>query len=551
MRNSARSTRFRLSCANRLTKKEVKKDGKGRPPGGVRYALAYPNRREVGMGNLGLQTVYSILSSRPGARCELYFADRERSAATHERSLEFDVVALSLSFEGDYPSVAPLLKARGVEPRAERRGEGQPIVLAGGMAPSLNPEPMAAIADVIYLGEAEPSLERLHQFFCEHLGEPRRKLLERLAAEALPGVYVPAAYEWTGEGHTPRFGAPLRVALQKAKPGWEPAHSGIIEKGDAFGGAYLLEISRGCPHGCLFCAAGHLLRPARFIKAEQLLPYVAEGVEKAGRVGFVGAAVSDHPEFKALAEAALDRGGTFGVSSYRVENIDREALELLKRGGLRTLTVALEAGSEALRARMGKKLTDGQLISAAALAKEAGINSLRVYAMVGLPTETDEDVAALAALAVRVKKELGRGGLTLSVAPFIPKPHTPFQLEPFAGEKVVSARMRMLKAKAAPKGIDVVGESPKWASVQALFSRGSRWVGELLAEGVPSEEWVKIAKSERGVEALSRWSEDAPLPWGIASGGPSRGYLTTRACAGAEATLRCPSPGCDCGACDD
>lgn len=515
----------------------MKKGGVGRG-GGVRYSLAFPNRREVGLANLGLQTVRHMLSSQPGAACELTFANRERGPHAGGSSGPPDVVALSLSFEGDYPEIAPLLTRLGVEPRVGKRGEGQPLVLAGGMAPSLNPEPMAALADVIYLGEAERSLALLHHFFSDNLGAPKARLLEKLAAESIPGVYLPSS-------------PPGRdgVEVQKAAPGWEPAHSTILEPGDAFGGAYLLEISRGCPHGCRFCAAGHLLRPTRFIPAPRLFPYVEEGARVAGKVGFVGAAVSDHPEFPALAEKALSLGASFSVSSFRVENMTEENLELLKRGGLRTLTVALEAGGEALRRRVGKSLSDEDLVSAAALASKVGLKGLRVYAMIGLPGETDGDVENLASLAVRAKRALGRGGLSLSVAPFVPKPHTPFQREGMAEEKVLSARMRILKARAAPQGVDVVGESPKWARVQGLFSRGSRWVGDFLAEGLPPGEWARIAKSERGAKELGPRRPGEPLPWDFVRGGPSREYLFAQAVADCGLPKECPSPGCDCGAC--
>lgn len=513
------------------------KQGGGGSSGGARYALAFPNRYEVGISNLGLHTVANMLTTLSGAACELMFANRERGPGRGGKSGLPDVVALSLSFEGDYPEAARLLMRLGVELKAGKRGEGQPLVLAGGMAPSLNPEPLAALADVIYMGEAEPSLALLHHFFSANLGLPRKRLLEMLAAAELPGVYVPS--------HPPGVRG---VEVQKAAPGWEPAHSTTIEAGDAFGGAYLLEISRGCPHGCRFCAAGHLARPTRFIPAQRLQPFIEEGANLAGKLGLVGAAVSDHPEFPVLAEKILSLGASFSVSSFRVENMTPENLELLKRGGLRTLTVALEAGSEPLRKRVGKNLSDDQLLRAASLAAEGGLKGLRIYAMIGLPGETVEDVENLAKLAVRAKKALGRGTLSLSVAPFVPKPHTPFQWEGMAEEKALTVRMRILKSRAAPHGVDVVGESPKWARVQGLFSRGGRWVGDLLAEGLPQEEWAKLAKSERGAEELGGRKVGEALPWDFVRGGPSREYLA------AEAESRgppceCPSPGCDCAAC--
>lgn len=503
----------------------------------VRYALAYPNRYAVGMANLGVQTLWRLLSEAPGGACERFFADRPQSLESGRRLDAVDVVAFSVSFEGDYPALVSMLADAGIPPRAADRRDGHPLVLVGGIAPSLNPEPLAPVADAIFVGEAEGRLDALHGFFTRQGLRPRTEALDRLAGEPLPGLYVPSR-------HPPR----AQVAFQRAPEGFAPARSYGVTPDDAFGGAYLLEISRGCPHGCRYCAAGYATRPFRCHPAETLLPYLRRGVEAVGRVGLVGAAVSDHPEFPALARWIVAAGGTFAVSSFRAENLDEEMVGLLKQGGLRTLTVALESGGAGLRARIGKDLGEEDILRAAALARGKLPGGLRIYAMIGLPGETDADVEALADIASRAKGALGRANVTLSVSPFVPKPHTPFQWEAMADEATLDGRLRLLsRLTARTPGLKLLSDSPKWARVQGLFARGGREAGEWLLEQRGGEAWSRILKRPEARALL-----DAPrptgeaLPWDFLAGMPSRAHLLAEreAALGGLPPGRCPSASC-------
>lgn len=524
----------------------------------IRYALVYPNTFKVGMANLGFQMIYGYLTSRSDSAVERHFADHAKSLESGAGALEADVVAFSLSFEGDYPAASAFLAESRIPPASRDRGDRHPLVLAGGTAPSLNPEPLALTADVIYMGEAESAFDRLHLFFLENLGLPRKRLLEKLAGSALPGVYVPSAYAVEEGGgpirRTALYGAPERIAFQRAGPGWEPARSHVVAPGDAFGGAFLIEISRGCPHGCRFCAAGHLSRPFRVVPFETIKPLILHGLELSGRVGLVGAAVSDHPDFVKMAALVAEKGGELSVSSFRAENTTPAILELMKATGLRTLTVAIEAGSPALRARLGKEITGEDLVKAASMARKAGLKGLRVYGMAGLPGETGGDAAELAKLALAAKKAFGPGELTLSVAPFVPKPHTPFQWEAMEEEKTLTARIRLIKSMAEPGGVKVQAESPKWARVQGLFSRGGRRVGALLAENPPPGEWTRIMKTPQARDTLGPMPPgEAFLPWNFVTGTPDAAYLAREKTLAdkALAPLGCDGlPGCEiCGIC--
>lgn len=521
------STTSRPSSASRPTERELELRAAGAAE--LTYAVVYPNRHALGMANLGFQSVAGLLSGLPGASCHRAFADYPQTLEAGRELCRYDVVALSLSFEGDYPEALRLLAVGGVPLRAAARSRDHPLVIAGGVGVSLNPEPLAPFLDAVFVGEAEAGFAALHDFLRTHRGAPRPELLRDLADARLPGVYVPCRYDCAEEGGvpSPRGGAPPSVERRWAPLPWEPARTRTLAGEDAFSGAYLLEVSRGCGHACRFCAAGYATRPARFLPREVLEPYVRFGAREAGKVGLVGAAVSDHPDLPALGRAALEEGAGFGVSSFRVENLTPEILDLLVRGGLQTLTVALEAGTERLRRVLGKDIPPAALPAAAQRAREAGLRNLRVYAMVGLPTETDEDVEELARAAVQAREAMGAGRVTLSVAPFVPKAHTPFQWEPMAPEPVLRSRLRRLQSLCGrERGVRAVAEAPKWARVQGVLSRGGRGVADLLEAALATGDWRGALRSAAAVRVLEG---DAALsdrlPWGFLRGVPAVEHL--------------------------
>ena len=549
--------------------------------GKLRVVLVYPNAYRLGMANLGLHAVYRLLNDHPRALCERAFLPEEPGAAPTRAgsgagivSLEsgrplsdFDVIAFSLSFEDDYGHVLEILDRAGLPLRAAERGPDRPLVVAGGIAVQINPEPVAPFFDLFLVGEGEelcgPFLDRLLEAGAR--GLDREGLLTELAQ--LPGAYVPSLYDvayadtsrpdgaWVTR-FAPRRGAPARVRRLYVKDLRTVATSRVVDSPDAqFGDLYLTEVARGCLWGCRFCAAGFVQRPYREVGIEKLEEEARKGIAQGLRIGLVGPDTSDYTGLDALTCMIGAEGGSFSPSSLRVDAITPELARRMAAGGERSITIAPEAGTARLRQVINKDFSDDRIVEAAEHALAQGMKHVKMYFMCGLPTETDEDVIGMARLAVRVREEVmmprakqsGRmGRISLSVNPFIPKPWTPFQWAPMADRRCLEAKRRLLEKELRPRGIDVELFSPREAWLQALLSRGDRRCADLL----------EIAHRETGGDlrqALSRWPHDPEffatrevgvdeaLPWDFLDQGIAKKFLERelRRGVGAKLTPKC------------
>lgn len=462
-------------------------------------ALVYPNTYEVGMANFGFQQVFRLLNDL-GLRTERAFYD-----GTPVFSLEsglplraFEIVAFSLPFEGDLPNIVSALRKSGIEPLSSLR-EG-PLVVVGGMCAFLNPEPISPFADVVVVGEAEAVLPEFVTVLREAWGRPKQEILEALSG--LRGVYVPGISE-----EVSRAWADVRDA--------EPI-SPIVPAGSAFGRMVLAEVGRGCGRGCRFCAAGFAYRPVRTRSAAEILEALEGYPSPTKRVGLVGAAVSDHPELEEICSKLVEGGWKLATSSFRADMASSDLLEALVRGGVRTLTLAPEAGTERLRRAIRKGLSEEDLLRASRTAGRRGIKRLKLYAMIGLPSEGEEDVRALAELVGEMASEFrSEGGkeVGLTVQPFVPKPATPFQWAPMADERTLKGRIRILKEHLR-SGVSIGRVEVRASLLQASISLGDRRVGMAVyrhvVEGLSwREAWRKVGWDPAW---LHRERED-PLPW--------------------------------------
>ncbi len=554
---------------------------------GLKILLAYPNRYPVGMSNLGFQTIYGRLNAFDDVVCErLFYPEQEQIEGLRDRRTrlvsletnrvleEFDLVAFSVPFENDFSHVLEMLNWGGLNPHAARRGDEDPLVAAGGVAIFLNPEPLADFIDLFLMGEGEAVLPRFIPALRELVatGFSKKDGLKELA-RSVPGLYVPAFYQvryhgdGTLAGYEPEPGLAGRIPFQRADMAREPVcRSVIVTPNTEFSDVSLLEIGRGCGRGCRFCAAGYVFRPPRFEPVDKVVAAADRALEQTRRLGLVSAAVNDHPDIDRLCRSLLDKGASLSFSSLRADNLSQAVLSALHDSDHHAVAVAPEAGSERLRRVINKHLSQEQILTAAETLVEFNIRHLKLYAMIGLPTETRDDLEALVALVKKIrhrvvqrsrgKKRLGT--ITVSVNSFVPKPFTPFQWEPFAGVRELKDRIKWIrKVLRKVPNVEVHFDLPKWAYVQSLLARGDRRVGRFLeAVALGEQNWPQALKTiahNPDFWVLRRREREERFPWEIIDHGLRRSFLWheyQRALAAQESPYCEPQRGCKrCGIC--
>ena len=532
----------------------ITKDWGGKIP----IALVYPNRYFLGMSNLGFQTVYHRLNRLPNVVCERVFLPESEDMAaansgtgplsveTQRPLADFQIVAFSVAFENDYANLVHLLQLGKLNPQSSRRHQHEPLVMAGGVTTFLNPEPIAPFIDIFLLGEAENLLDEFINTWQElQQNDASREEQLTYIAERVSGAYVPSLFSVENDGHgrltsfEPLIDIPRKIPVRAAAiDGEVPLTSLISTPHTEFADTTLVEIGRGCGRGCRFCAAGFVYRPVRYQRGNAVVQTALEGFQPDSKVGLLSSAVSDHPDIDAICLQLRQAGARLSVSSLRADSVTPAMLEALYESGLQTVAIAPEAGSERLRQAINKDLTEEQILSAVSAIIGAGILNLRLYFMVGLPTETEEDVAAIIQLVksikhqqlviARGKKRLGT--LTLSVNSFVPKPFTPFQWVPFFDLSVLKNRIKKIKrALGGVANVRVHADVPRWAYIQALLSRGDRRLAPLLTTvSKNGGNWSKAIKAfnvnpdfyvyrERDREEL--------FPWDFIDHGVSKDYL--------------------------
>ena len=501
--------------------------GVSRRGGALRICLVYPNRYGIGMSNLGFQAVYAMMNAFPEILCERAFLpepDEMREyleSRTPLLSLDsqqplsgFDIVAFSVSFESDYLNIPTVFSLAGLPCYSSERSEKHPFVIAGGAATFLNPEPVADFMDALCLGEAEELLPAILGKLCG-ASTSRSGLYEALAM--LPGIYVPPLFD-KSSGKTV-----TRLFLKDLDS--HPVTTAINAPESEFSDLYLVELSRGCPRGCRFCAAGYIYLPYRQRSVESVKIEVEKGMADNRKIGLVAAAVGDYRGIGDLCRHIVAGGGRFSVSSLRIDGLDETMTELLVESGHKTATLAPEGGSQRLRDLIKKGITEEQILSACERLIGKDILNLKLYFIIGLPTETDEDIRELLELVAKIrelvvaKARVNRrlGEITLSINPFIPKPFTPFQWCGMAPLKLLESRLKTIQgALRRIANVTVQAESLKDAMLQALLSRGDRNLSEFLVKSHELQSWKKGAKT-LGLDVEKIVTRQIPLdealPW--------------------------------------
>ncbi len=489
-------------------------------------ALIYPNSYYLGMSNLGIQAIYGLLNSHSHVVCERVFwekGDKNPPLSLESRRplTDFAVLAFSVSYELDYFNVVSILKAGGIPLYAAARDERHPLIIAGGPGITANPTPLSPFFDCLGIGEAEPILPAVLPVLFEGTGSRRDKLLKALAP--LPGIYVPAYFSGTP------------VARQWARNLDNFATTSVILTPDTeLGDLYLIEVERGCHRGCRFCLVNTAFAPVRFRSVDRLIEHARQGLRYRRRIGLVGPAVADHPQIKEILVSLRRMGAGLSISSLRIGSLSGDILSELSKGKVQTITIAPEAGSPRLRQFIRKGISDSEILEVVGKVAGQRLKQLKLYFMLGLPTETDEDVEDIIRMTLAVKDIIDRHQsgtrISLNMAPFVPKAGTPFQWLPMAPLPVLNRRLSRLKKSLPPKGIRVKAESPAWSQVQGVLARGDARVAEVLAntEEVSLSGWRKASEKYRldvDFYANQRWDTSQKLPWDIIDTGTRPEHL--------------------------
>ena len=524
------------------------------PHAGQKVAIVYPNTYFVGMSNLGLHIIYEEINLRNDSVCERIFLPEKKELEAYDKTKtplmsvetqrpmhQFDVVAFDVTFEMDYFHIPLMLRHGRVPIMGKDRTEFDPIVIAGGPCATFNPEPFADFIDAFIIGEGEGIVSRVLDIIRDGKmeGLDRHAILRQLAN--ISGVYVPSLYvpiysdDGEFKGYHIAEGAPKTI-----KRHFEMLTSGgetvVATNYTEFGAMYIIEVARGCGRHCRFCMAGYCFRVPR-VRPLDILKEGVDRAEKLGKkVGLMGAAISDYPEVDELVTYIRSKDMRYSCASLRADSLTQAVVDGLADSGQKTITIAPETGSERLRRVINKGISEEHLQNAATLSAKSGIQHMRLYIMIGLPTETDEDIEAIVGLAERTQAHMAevgcKGRLTLSINPFIPKPFTPFQWMAMDHQKTVEKKLQYIK-KALQKNrrIEVLVESPKEAYIQGVLARGDRRLGAVLA-ACAADRGSKSFKSEMKAAGLDmdemnyrERSFDEFLPWSHLDMGMDDGYL--------------------------
>lgn len=524
------------------------------PHAGQKVAIVYPNTYFVGMSNLGLHIIYEEINLRNDSVCERIFLPEKKELEAYDKTKtplmsvetqrpmhQFDVVAFDVTFEMDYFHIPLMLRHGRVPIMGKDRTEFDPIVIAGGPCATFNPEPFADFIDAFIIGEGEGLVSHVLDIIRDGKmeGLDRHTILRQLAD--ISGVYVPSLYvpiyseDGEFKGYDIAEGVPKTI-----KRHFEMLTSGgetvVATNYTEFGAMYIIEVARGCGRHCRFCMAGYCFRVPR-VRPLDILKEGVERAEKLGKkVGLMGAAISDYPEVDELVNYIRSKDMRYSCASLRADSLTQAVVDGLADSGQKTITIAPETGSERLRRVINKGISEEHLQNAATLSAKSGIQHMRLYIMIGLPTETDEDIEAIVGLAERTQAHMEKvgckGRLTLSINPFIPKPFTPFQWMAMDNQKVVEKKLQYIK-KALQKNrrIEVLVESPKEAYIQGVLARGDRRLGAVIA-ACAADRGSKSFKSEMKAAGLDmdnmnyrERSFDEFLPWSHLDMGMQEGYL--------------------------
>ena len=488
--------------------------------GDLTVVNCFPNDYEVGMASLGYQVIFKLFASNPKTHTFRCFTNWQENIPK-----KIDLVSFSVSWELDFINIIRMLKDLGIPVLAAKRGPEHPLVYGGGPVLTANPEPWAQFFDFIAIGDSEGSADNIINSALEYKNSDSRSERNLDSFLNIPGIYVPALRA----EHPP-------IERQKSKAS-ELASTPVIAPSSFWDDTFLLEVVRSCPEMCRFCLASYLSLPFRAPDLEgELIPKVREALKYTDSIGLLGASVTQHPEFIDLlkfmvyeapklkercSEESLGSIPKLQVASVRASTVTSEMTDLLAKCGVKNLTIAIESGSQRLRDIINKKLPEEYIFSATKYARESGLKSVKLYGMVGLPYETDEDIDATINLLRQLKEENKTLKITFGCSVFTPKAQTPFQ--DFGVDSSSEQKLKKITKALKPLGIDVRAESYKLAQVQALISRGDSSLTDYMLKVEKESQFKKLYKQNNDMDkyeyfVFANWQKvyDQPAdhyPW--------------------------------------
>jgi radical SAM superfamily enzyme YgiQ (UPF0313 family) len=494
-------------------------------PNAVPVIFAFPNEYTIGITSLGYQVVWATLASRGDLQVSRLFTDEHEPLPQTPELLGF-----SVSWELDYIHILDLLESLEIPIHSSERIDNHPLVFGGGSVLSANPEPFASFFDVVLLGDGEELLPNFIEAYKEVRGKDRATKLRYLAQ--VPGVYIPSLYHVTYTSPDGEIAAiepvnaeiPATVQKQTYRGNTLSASTVVTEKA-AWENIYMIEVVRSCPEMCRFCLASYVTLPFRSASLEaSLIPAIEKGLTATKRIGLLGASVTQHPEFEALLDYLAQpqyEDVRLSIASVRTNTVTEKLARILSSRDTRSITIAVESGSERLRQIINKKLTNEEIIQAAINAKAGGLKAIKLYGMVGVPGETESDIDATIEMLKAVKQTAKGLRITYGCSTFVPKSHTPFQW--FGVNPQGKKRLKRLQKELGKAGIEFRPESHNWSVIQTLISRGDRRLSALLEltrdYGDTVGSYKRAFKQMKGqLPTLDHyvyhdWSLDTILPW--------------------------------------
>ncbi len=539
---------------------EIQKNFSGSYPKNLKVLLVYPNTWDVAIANLGFQRVHSILNRIDGIQCDILslpnnwkpetqnlHSDDLRSREMNLEPQDFDMIAFSISFEPDYLNAVLQLKYFNIPLERDKRDNSYPLILAGGSAIFINPEPMAQIVDAFFIGEAEGLAEKFFNLFIQSDFDEPRDLLPK--ASKIKGMYIPHLYDGLYEKGTPQKQmSSLAHKFPLVERYWVEdelslkTHSEMHTETSVFKDMSLLEVTRGCIWACRFCTAGFIYRPPRLPDLNKTYNSLRETLEKQGKetktIGLVGPSVTDHPQLVSLTKRLVEEGKALSFSSLRMETLTNELVDLMKQSGQKTITVAMDAPSERMRNAVNKAATDQFIIDKCQFLAEKGILHLKLYSIIGLPNETENDIDQFIQVIgdvqkayLEASKKHGRiGNLTIGLSPFVPKPGTPFQWHPMEKVSVLKKRfMKIRKSLSKLPNVKLSFGSPNEAYLQTYLSKGGRelinFFNSYLNSGHDEKKALNNCLPKPDEIVYRQYQQNDFLPWDIIDHGYRDNFL--------------------------